>query len=85
MFLNCFLNFKTSNDNNQARQDGTGARGANNSKGAPNTTRKKCEPINGRGAPEVLLCLCGKYGSCTHKIFLANYQRLAAFGANRPN
>ena len=33
--------------------------------------------MGGEGAPEVLLCLCGKHGDCTDEIFSENCQRMA--------
>ena len=38
---------------------------------------KRADKWDGEGAPEVLLCLCGKHGDCTDEIFSENCQRMA--------
>ena len=46
-------------ENEQARRNGIGAKGANKSKKRPGTIGEKSEPISG-GGPEVLFFLCRK-------------------------
>ena len=56
-------------DLGQTFRNRIGSREANKSKRVPNTIGDKSKPVNGGGGLEVLLCLFGKYSSCTPNYF----------------